>query len=153
MDEDKRARILWAKFLLLNLKDARGKPIECYSGAANQCIREARDWFRRNDNGVGSLNFVCQVLHLNPTVVRKKALYGSALGPDIEDLAKYLRDFRRKHLLNQKSMAELAGTSHGTISNIECRRVAPDRIRDGLKKRLMRVMQKYGERVPEFAAT
>jgi hypothetical protein len=55
---------LWLAVLEQAVKDARG------SRRHHSIVREAREWFRSEDEDPGSFLWVCRILRLDPDVVR-----------------------------------------------------------------------------------
>ena len=65
-------RKLWRAVLMGALKDLQGYPQSALDGQWRR--REARPWFKSPDNGIGSLNWVCEITNLDADTVRRYVL-------------------------------------------------------------------------------
>lgn len=79
---------IWAAVLKLSIKDAvEGPSVQELKDYVSCRTQDANDWLSSSRNDVGSFFWVCDMLGLEPTAVRreikamKKARHGNGLGP------------------------------------------------------------------------
>ena len=74
--ENEACQDLWQAVLEQAVKDARG------TRRYHRIVKEAREWFRSEDENPGSFLWVCRILRLDPEAVRgaveKEYYYGAA---------------------------------------------------------------------------
>lgn len=156
MNEDTSCRQLWATVLLHAMDDVGGSLVDCNSIYNRQrYIAEAREWFERDEDGIGSFRFVCHALCLNTASVRDAVLNGETRfdppEPDPDSLAFKLLSFRQHYNLRQGHVAKAVGIAVSSISCVETGRTNEHAMREDHRERIIDYMTEFEElHEPDF---
>ena len=112
---------LWAAVLIQAVEDRlHPKFTESYH-SGKRYVDAAQQWFERSEDGIGSFNWICFVLDLDP----EKILTGiNEQGFEIkngntEKLSIAIKEFRAIHKMSQREFAKQINLDQTLISNLE----------------------------------
>lgn len=130
---------LWDSLLDMSIQDAHGQPVgeNCY-GAAKRATDDARLWFRDGSYHIGSFRYVCDVLDRDPDAVREEVFdpEKAIKATKAHTLKSLVSNFRVKHDLTQRQLADKVGATGCTIGNVERGRFPEDRLNKNIAYKL-----------------
>jgi len=114
---------LWVAVLIQAIKDRQRPKVKENYHSGRRYIDAAHQWFESSEDGIGSFNWICFILDLDPekllTGINEQGFRLKNENGNIGKLGIAIRKFREDHGIIQRELGKWVGLSQRLIWNIE----------------------------------